>query len=168
MTNPHAEANATARPIVLLDVNGVIDPLGEHPSTHVIVKRSWGNWLVPTKFPEYLQALQAVADVYWVSAWEEEANDVNDFFNLPHLPNVPFGARDMSSEWWKLYWVRQAMQDWGDRAIVWVDDEFDHTVFAFARSHTSFHPIAVSGLEGLTEEGWSALIARVYRLAQNV
>jgi hypothetical protein len=79
-----------------------------------------------------LERLAEQFDLVWASGWEEKAN-----FYLPtalgiaEMPHITFdGAARFGSAHWKLGPLDQYG---GDRALAWIDDNFDESCYQWAR-----------------------------------
>ncbi|MEV6964568.1 HAD domain-containing protein [Hamadaea sp. NPDC051192] len=114
------------RPVVFLDVDGVLLPFGgtrpaapildpaehDHPLLHRL-DRSLGPLL-----------LGLDADLVWATTWMADANDLlAPRLGLPPLPVVDFLEDDDPGS--HLHWKTRALVAWaGDRPFAWLDDEF--------------------------------------------
>ncbi len=131
-----AIAGAIARPLLLVDVDGVISLFGfdrERPPA--------GRWQAVDGVPHYLSAeagdhLRALWDEFelaWCTGWEEKANEyLPAALGLPGaLPHLSFGAVDRAVRaHWKLAEVDRFAGP--DRAVAWIDDAHDHRCHAWA------------------------------------
>lgn len=121
------------RPLLLLDIDGVISLFGfppQHPPA--------GSFHAIEGVPHFLSGaapaqLAKLADHYelaWASGWEDRAND-----HLPHLLGLPGplpflsfdrsrGAGSSMRAHWKLSAVNAYARQ---RALAWVDDAFDRS-----------------------------------------
>ena len=114
-------AGSRMRPLLLLDVDGVLMPVGRSvppgferstsPTFDIVVSPQHGAWL---------HQLRELFDLVWATSWGDTANDTfGAYFGLPHLPSVPLktlttdGTRKLQS-------VAAYV---GDRALAWIDDE---------------------------------------------
>ncbi len=140
------------RPLVLLDVDGVLNALGPADD-------SWDDWQRgsagalgrhwPIRFsPTVVDAVRgwaATADVRWLTTWGHAANDgLRDLLGLPELPVAgtpdgpaapaadepgalsavtPAGPDRLTGTWWKLDVVRALVGRQPGRRLVWVDDD---------------------------------------------
>lgn len=93
---PGAGHTATVRPLVLLDVDGVLNAVTASPDPAV-----WPDWQVGSAVaggrawplhwsPSVVAAVRGwldVADVHWLTTWGHDANDgLRELFGLPELP----------------------------------------------------------------------------------
>lgn len=125
------------RPLLLLDVDGVLNPYGgpcppgytEHDlfpgEEPVRVNREHGAWIAE---------LAGEFDVTWATGWNDEANSVlGPLLGLPALPVLtmppaPFSAAD------KVPRVAGLAQD---RPAVWIDDLLTAAAWSWCRSRTT-------------------------------
>jgi hypothetical protein len=70
-------------------------------------------------------------ELVWASGWEDKAN-----FYLPHLlglPDLPHVSFDVAPRGGNAHWKLAALEDYaGDRALAWIDDNFDASCFEWA------------------------------------
>jgi hypothetical protein len=109
------------RPLLLLDVDGVLMPLGSSvprgferhttDTTDIVVSSAHGVWL---------RELSDWYEIVWASAWGDRANSTfGAFFGLPHLQSVDLvgipraGTRKLA----------RVVEYAGDRPLAWIDDE---------------------------------------------
>jgi hypothetical protein len=76
------------RPILFLDVDGVVAPLGKHPDREL--RRIWGLEVpIVPEFESILSTLANTFEIVWCTDWEENANLVGEVYGLAPLPHVP-------------------------------------------------------------------------------
>lgn len=124
------ETSTSARPLWLLDVDGVLnfvhkDPASQWPDVEQFMS---SNGYRISWSPTMLKRIRAVhdrglAEVRWLTTWEDLANVyLADTFGLPALTVA--GCRpfpDSPRDWWKLPHAQTAYAT-GAR-IVWTDDD---------------------------------------------
>jgi hypothetical protein len=122
-------------PLLFVDIDGVISLFG-FPSG----SRPAGNWLnvdgvlhlISATASEHLLRLARTFELVWCSGWEEKADE--HLVHALHLPARPpfltFPAVPTAAHW-KLETVDRHA---GERALAWVDDRFDESCHAWARS----------------------------------
>jgi hypothetical protein len=125
-----------ARPLLLVDVDGVISLFGfdrgQPPA---------GRWQSVDGIPHYISAvagehLLALSEVFelaWCTGWEEKANEYLPaaLGLLGPLPHLSFGsAGPVAHAHWKLAEIdRFAGQE---QPVAWIDDAHDHRCHAWA------------------------------------
>ena len=125
-----AEPAPSAKPLLLLNVDGVINdleavmkvrPLGDEAEVRarhlgIDLIRSHGFWVaIPDSMPELIQELTAQCDTWWCSTWADHANDEI----AQHLGVGPFPvAQDCAASPRPL--IERARAE--DRAVVWIQD----------------------------------------------
>lgn len=129
------------KPLLLLDVDGVLLPFGGKLSRDVeLIELPWGQ-LVPAN-PANRHRLAQLRDefeLHWGSHWMNDANrSIAPWHNLPPLPFVKFVGHGFDDEeeldldvttfiahsanhTYKLPTIQEYV---GDRAVAWVDDVF--------------------------------------------
>ncbi len=113
------------RPVILLDVDGVLNALSHHP-------RGWDDWRqvnarhISIRYsPQMLARLQALdADIVWHTTWRDAANEeLAPVIGWDPLPVVPCdGWLWMEPGWWKAPSAR-AFIEADPRPFVWIDDD---------------------------------------------
>ena len=122
-----------ARPLLLLDVDGVLSPLGSDPTTGTgMGTGGWTDWTDPetTGFflPMSITMGKALADLpcdrAWLTTWQDDANTcigpVLGWSALPVLPRSTSGP--VRERWWKLDAAVESLTH-DPRPVVWIDDD---------------------------------------------
>src|SRR5581483_797945 len=126
------------KPLLLLDVDGVISLFGFDPA-----KRPEGRFEMVDGIAHFLSAtagehLRALWDQYelvWCTGWEEKANDY-----LPRalgLPApLPYLSFDRAVGRANTHWKLEAIDDYAgpDRALAWIDDADDDGCSEWAKA----------------------------------
>lgn len=146
--------NGDPRPILLVDVDGVLNPWEApscpdgyagfefFPGERVLLCPGHGKLLT---------SLAGSYELVWATAWEHNANRfISPVLGLPQLPVVefPLSGRDLFFR--KLPAIIEAV---GDRACAWIDDVHlpDHREWARQRS-TPTLIVDIDPAEGFTTE----------------
>lgn len=162
----------TQRPLLLIDVDGVISLFGFDPARPPAGRFQFVDGIahfLSATAGRHLLALSREYELAWCSGWEEKANEY-----LPHalglpdpLPHVVFerGDRPVSAHW-KLAGIDRQLSP--SRPLAWVDDAHDErcTAWAAARPGRTLL-VSTDPAVGLAEEHVSALLewARAGRVA---
>lgn len=135
---PSTEA-AGPRPLLLVDIDGVISLFGFQPGA-----RPEGAFhsidgmphLLSTAAAGHLLALVSVFDLVWCSGWEEKAEEY-----LPHLLGLPAGLPFLSFErdvggstTPRAHWKLDAIDAFAgpERPLAWIDDAFNEACHGWA------------------------------------
>ncbi|MFM7127186.1 MAG: hypothetical protein ACKOA6_04060 [Actinomycetota bacterium] len=117
------------RPLVLLDVDGVINDF-EHVGTNtglwsLDIIRSHGYQVsVPEYMPKLIQEICAVAEVHWCTTWRHRANDeIAEHLEIGPLPVIDDGTNRRVVDWkagaaYDL--VAEALA--AGRRVLWIED----------------------------------------------
>lgn len=134
----HLLPRVTAKPLLLLDVDGVIndleavmmvrmldEPRARAEQLGVEVIESHGHWLaIPGYMPELIQELAARSETWWCTTWRLRANDEI----AAHLGVGPFPAIDDGLETLGLEWKIESSRELVSAAVavgrdvVWIED----------------------------------------------
>ena len=162
--------NATNRPILFVDVDGVISLFGFSPGAGELPGPL--HWIdgvahcIPAAVGERLVRLAESFELVWATGWEERANE-----HLPHLLGLPFrdlpcltfdGQAVFGSAHWKVSSIDRYA---GTRAAAWIDDNLDDDCHAWANGRSAATLLVETNpAEGLTEEH----VERLLRWAEKV
>lgn len=123
------------RPLLLIDVDGVLNPLALGPELvppgfvahqleglRVLLAREHGAWLT---------SLVADFDLVWATSWEHDADRlIAERVGLPRgMPVIPF----TSQTGWTTK-LADVIRFVGDRPVAWIDDALGADEHAWARS----------------------------------
>ena len=111
-----------SRPLLLLDVDGVLNILGAGDGSPTECFGASGHLIRHrTDLPELLARLRARFELVWATAWEQRANTgIAPRLGLPELPVICFSQHPgRALPTWKLPAVISHV---GRRAFAWVDD----------------------------------------------
>lgn len=152
------DATASGRPLLLVDVDGVLQPVGRSvppgferfvsDESEVVLCRQHGVWLTH---------LASTFDLVWATTWGATANGaIGARLGLPELPHLEL--TDLPRAGTRKLAAVQAYS--GDRAVAWIDDELyeDAEAWAAARSAPTLLRRTASGV-GFTHADVRALEA---------
>ena len=127
---PNAVTIDTRKPILFLDVDGVVSLFGfSTDSGNFPGPFHWIDGVahcIPETLGERLERLSERYEIVWATGWEEKANEYLPFIlklSLKELPVLTFDGRAVfGSSHWKL----DAMTEYaGSRPAAWIDDNID-------------------------------------------
>jgi hypothetical protein len=152
------------RPLLLLDIDGVISLFGFDPA-----RRPSGRFIAVDGIPHFLSAdaaehvlaLAADYELVWCSGWEEKADEHLPLaLGLPsRLPHLAFALEAAGR---RRHWKLDAIDGFAGphRPLAWVDDAHDETCQAWATARAA--PtllVATDPATGLTADHRAQLIA---------
>lgn len=145
------------RPLLLVDIDGVISLFGFEPTSPPS-----GTWqivdgiahLLSATAGDHLRELSIAYELAWCSGWEEKANDYLPYVlglpdRFPHLSFTP--AAPAVQGHWKLDAIDRYAGP--DRPLAWIDDAHDEPCRVWARTRPG--PtllITTNPARGLTED----------------
>ena len=151
-------AVSEGRPLLLVDVDGVLQPVGRSvppgykrftdEDSEVVLRPEHGVWL---------GHLGSTFELVWATTWGGTANRfIGSHLGLPHLPHIELSNLPRSGTR-KLAAVEQYV---GERAVAWIDDELyeDALAWAAGRKYPTLLRRTAPGV-GLTAADVSALDA---------
>jgi hypothetical protein len=146
------------RPLVLIDIDGVISLFGFDAA-----QPPPGRFLLVDGIPHFLSAgaaellggLHDEFELVWCSGWEEKADE-----HLPFALGLPAGLRHLtfagaSSEGQPRHWKLAAIEAYAgpERPLAWIDDQFDATCHEWAQTRPAPTELVVTDpAVGLTAE----------------
>lgn len=158
------EPQSQQRPILFVDVDGVISLFGFSPgSGRLPGPLHWIDGVahcIPDDVGARLVTLAERFELVWATGWEERANE-----HLPFLLKLPFRdlpclVFDGRAVFGSAHWKVDAIDEYAaDRPAAWIDDNLDETCVAWAEGRGA--PtllVETSPAEGLTDEHVTGLI----------
>jgi hypothetical protein len=152
------------RPLLLIDVDGVISLFGFDPARPPAGRFEFVDGIahfLSASAGEHLRTLSSDFELVWCTGWEEKANEYLPLaLGLPaELPHLTFdGTVAPGSAHWKL----AAIEAYGGphRPLAWVDDALDErcTAWAAARQGPTLL-LTTAPAVGLTEYHVAELVA---------
>ena len=156
---------STNKPILFVDVDGVISLFGFSPEAEALPGRF--HWIdgvahcIPEDVGARLCRLADHFELVWATGWEEKANEYLPFIlKLPEseLPCLGFDGRAVfGSAHWKL----DAIEEYaGERPAAWIDDNLDESCQLWAASREA--PtllVETRSATGMTDEHVDQLLA---------
>jgi hypothetical protein len=124
-----------SRPILAIDVDGVISLFGTDPQpdrSHTQFQLVDGvPHLISLPTGDRLRRLSELFDPVWATGWEDKAN-----FYLPNilgLSELPFVSFDVAARPGGAHWKLGPIDEYATgRPLAWIDDNFDPSCFEWA------------------------------------
>ncbi|WP_424214647.1 hypothetical protein ACN20G_22670 [Streptomyces sp. BI20] len=175
MNDAFRTAGPGSRPLLLIDVDGPLNPYAAKPqrrpagyTTHRMRPTGWQHtprplrvWLDHGHGPRLL-ALAEHYELVWATTWKEEANEwIGPHLGLPRLPVIEWptmhGRAPRGTFWKTQYIVRYA----GLRPFAWIDDDITAADREYIELHHPAHALAhrIDERIGLVDEDFALLAA---------
>src|SRR5438046_1118162 len=132
----YAECVDSERPVLALDVDGVISLFGFEGS----IDQAPGRFhlingmahCIPDGVGDRLRCLASEYEIIWATGWEDRANErLPEILELPG--ELPFLTFDGNARFGTAHWKIKAIEHYaGERPLAWVDDCLDDTCQAWA------------------------------------
>ena len=134
-----AELRKRSRPLLLVDIDGVLSLWGFDPNRRpagIFTSVEGIVHFLSEEAARHLLALTSDFDPVWCTGWEEKANEhLPSVLGLGPFPYLSFDAHVSSGETTPGHWKLGAIDAYaGDRALAWIDDAFNDACFAWARA----------------------------------
>lgn len=159
------------KPIVVLDIDGVLAPLFTYPHEgDAVIRGKWATWIIPVRVISFLRALDEKAEVVWGSNWQAESNDISQEFLGKHFEHISFPDGDGENpvpDWFKYDSFVKFAEKNKHRNIIMVDDEMTDT----SKRELSLLGVqcyVTDGATGLTDDDIEALLGLVKRLSWDI
>ena len=175
VSSPVEGVRAASRPLLMVDIDGVISLFAEPGARGADRRTSDGSFHSIEGIPHFLSsiaaahllALSSQFELVWASGWEEKAGE-----HLPHLLGLPRGlpflrfarAVGRSNAHWKLEAIEAHA---AGRPLAWIDDAFNPACHAWAQERSAPTLLVQTQPErGLTSqqaqrlESWAQGLAR--------
>ncbi|HEY2704706.1 MAG TPA: hypothetical protein VGL20_13565 [Candidatus Dormibacteraeota bacterium] len=121
-----------ARPLLLLDVDGVLLPFPDRRPGFDGVGLEGAPHGFHANHGVWLGELAQRYELAWCTMWGERANlDICPRLGMPPLPVIELWDEEHGLDRWKLPGVERFA---GGRPLAWVDDSFDASTRAWARA----------------------------------
>lgn len=165
-------SQAAARPILFLDVDGVLSIFGFDSDTPLPAPFSWIDGIahcIPPQSGALLEDLHRRFEIVWATGWEEKANEYLPQIlglSFSELPCLTFdGQAEFGSSHWKLGPIEEYA---GDRPAAWIDDNLGDAcrLWAHARQAPTLL-VETTAWEGIGREHVDRLIDWADGLAQS-
>lgn len=140
----------TFRKEVLLDIDGVIHPLGSVSEPGRLIDfQGWQSTYIPERLDSIVHYM-LTRRTKWISTWEEISNEVSKSYNLPSLEHIVLGAYKEHASWLKESALLDYVNSKKFTKFLIIDDELPSD--SALRSHGRVEFFVPDGLRGLSEE----------------
>lgn len=149
----HERERKATRPLVLLDVGGVVAFEGEAEEEFLSIESDWRSWRIKHSVAAWVRKLayHDAVELVWSTECEGETSTLNEALNLPIVPYIT-----MKSASEDFLHARGYLENFKSKVmkmkskIVWLDDEHDEVRQKRFREIPNLHCFPVRGKTGLT------------------
>lgn len=178
--NEHPAAHPENRPLLAIDIDGVISLFGfEQPPPPEVARFELIDGtphLISFAAAERIRRLAERFELVWATGWQDRANDrLSLLTGIGPLPVIEFDAHRESGTaagTTAAHWKLGALDAFcGPRPLAWIDDSFDRSCFEWceareaAGSPTLLVPtepeIGFEEAQAAVVSGWAASLSRV-------
>jgi hypothetical protein len=113
------------KPLVLLDVDGVINQYRLHGSRAEVLEFIVDGYgiTVSHEVAQFLPLLVERAEVVWLTTWRSRANEIGRLLGLPSLPAMDDGGWGRTTSWkWPTAQRRVLAEIASGRRVMWIED----------------------------------------------
>jgi hypothetical protein len=164
------QRNSDDKPILFLDVDGVISLFGFSDASPPPGRFHWVDGIVHCigeGCGERLERLKDRFELVWASGWEEKANEYLPYLLGLETPDLPTLTFDGSAVFGSAHWKLESIDEYaGDRPAAWIDDNLNEECEAWAESRPA--PTLLLRTDpavGLSDEAVDRLLAWADELA---
>jgi Swiss Army Knife RNA repair-like protein len=156
--------NGTSKPILFVDVDGVVSVFGFAEGSDPPGRFQWIDGIAHCILPEAGERLNRLAERFelvWATGWEERANEHLPFLLDLDGDELPWLRFDGGAVFGSAHWKLDAIGAYaGDRPAAWIDDNLDQECEAWAAGREA--PTLLVKTEsavGISEEHTEQLLA---------
>lgn len=141
--NGHPAAHPENRPLLAIDVDGVISLFGFETAPAPEVARfeliDGTPHCISIAAAERIRRLSEHFELVWATGWQDRANDrLSLITGIGPLPVIEFDAHrkaGSAAETTAAHWKLSAIDSFcGDRPLAWIDDSFDESCYSWAET----------------------------------
>jgi hypothetical protein len=165
-----SQQNCKSRPILFVDVDGVISLFGFNPSGPIPGRFHSVDGIlhcIGHDAAARLARLESRYELVWATGWEEKANEylVHILQMSSELPVLTFDGR---ARFGTAHWKLEAIDKYaGDRPAAWIDDNLDLACRQWAQERTAPTLLVVTEREvGITDDHVELLLRWAEDLTQ--
>lgn len=137
--------------IILLDIDGVLSPLGRLNDEYVIIDLDgWSTIAIPHNNIEFIKTVNEKVKIVWSSSWEDISNNVCDKIDLPHFSFLQF-YNTQQKHWNKLPSIVKFIEQNCDADILIIDDEVDTNAKEVLNKYKNITIIDIEPICGLSK-----------------
>lgn len=138
--------------VILLDIDGVIAPLGriEKDDYSIIDLDGWSTIAVPNENLIFIKDLKKLIEIIWSSSWEKTSNKICEKANLENFNYLKF-PNTQQDYWNKLPVIIEFINNNVSKEILLLDDEIDSYSYNLINQYENVSIINIEPIQGLTE-----------------
>lgn len=134
------------KPLILLDIDGVISPLGQVYNP-IVIQHPYGSWAIPEHIILWLFKNYENYEIIWASTWEEDSNLINRDLGIKDFNFINF--TENSNIWFKFESIKNLVSKQTNRTVILIDDEIPKKVSDWCAKNL-INCVKPDSVEGLT------------------
>lgn len=136
--------------IILMDIDGVLSPLGRVNGKFATVNLDgWSTVAIPADNSELLKTISKLVKVVWSSSWEFISNNICNTFGIDSFEYIEIGNNNYS-DWNKLPAIIKFIENNQHEQILLIDDEVDSVSQSILSKFNNLTIINTNPITGLS------------------
>lgn len=133
--------------IILLDIDGVIAPIGHVEQDNILVNIHWAHLVIPLDIIDFINEIPDEVKIVWASTWEDLSLIVSENCNFNIQQFITF-KRKRENEWMKIKAIEEFVNANKKSEILFIDDDLseDNGTLSSMKNLTLLRPDSNVGL----------------------
>lgn len=111
--------------IILMDIDGVVSPLGVVNESRKIIDIGWSKLVIPKHIESFVKDLSDKHKVIWSSSWEKDSLVLSKKCGFNINEYLDFTKNLSNNEWFKIQSITEFCSNHTNSNIMLLDDEIE-------------------------------------------